>query len=71
MYVVLGILPLCYVWKSYITYKYRWQRCMLFWVFNHCVMYGRVTLHINIGGNDVCCSGYTTIVLCMEELYYI
>ena len=44
---------------------------MLFWVFNLCVMYGIVTLHIHIGGNGVCYSGYTTIVLCMEELHYI
>ena len=29
---------------------------MLFLVYYHCVMYGRVILHINIGGNDVCCS---------------
>ena len=43
---------------------------MLFWVYYHCVMYGRVTLQINIGGNDVCFSGYTTIVLCMEEIHY-
>ena len=44
---------------------------MLFWVFNHCVMYGIVILHIHIGGKGVCCSGYTTIVLRMEELHYI
>ena len=44
---------------------------MLFWVFNHFAIYGSVTLHINIGGQDVCCSGYTTIVLCMEECGHI
>ena len=43
---------------------------MLSWVYYHCAMHRRVTLHINIGGDDVCCSGYTTIVLCMEELHY-